>query len=276
VSAARVSTALLAVLALTLAACGGGGGTETSKQATGARNTPAVPATSNVPRYAGKPDATKQPTLASLGELKQLPLPDPNAAVPNVKGSDAPLEQFLDTVGNDAATYWQRVFNNSGFKLDGNRQSIVTDSVQGACGAVSADEPPSYCEKDSTVYLPVAFFRDKVVPIGDAAAVTMVGIIYGFRVEDVVGAFQQQRAGKLKQVDVNLQAICMAGAWEATVAKRNLFEEGDIDEVIALAKATADAPGTSQESAGTGAQRLSAFKYGFENGPSGCVKVRGE
>lgn len=65
----------------------------------------------------------------------------------------------------------------------------------------------------------------------------------------------------------------MAGAWEATVAKRNLFDEGDVDEVIALAKATADAPGTTEANSGTREQRLSAFKEGFEKGPSACQRV---
>lgn len=200
-SPARALPALLALVALVLAACGGGGGGggTTTRQTAGQQSKPVVASTSNVPRYGGKPDATKQPTAGSLAEFRHLPLADPNAAVPNVKGSNAPLEQFLDTVGNDAATYWQQVFNNSGFKLEGNKQTVVTDSAQGACGAVSSTDASSYCSADSTVYLTTAWFRDKVVPIGDAAAVTLVGILYGFRVEDVLGLYDAQKPARSRR-----------------------------------------------------------------------------
>lgn len=272
----RAVVPLLGAAALALAACG-------DKKDDDAAKTTAAPAkavvsnVSTVPRYGGLESATKTPDQSTGATLKQLPA-STAAVVPNVKGSEAPLEQFLDTVGNDAATYWQQVFNNSGVKLEPNKQVIVKDSpVTGACGPVNPDDPPSYCPKDSGVYLTVPFFQSKVLPLGDAAEVTMVGVMYGFRTSDLLGEFKAAQAGKLTPKAVRLHAVCYAGSWEATVAKRKLFEQGDDREVIAYAAATADAAGTpasSPQAAGTAQERVTAFTTGLKGGPAACQKLR--
>jgi predicted metalloprotease len=273
----RAVLPLLGVAALALSACG-------DKKDDNADKTTATPAAkavvsnvSTVPRYGGLASATKTPDSTSGATLKQLPV-STAAVVPNVKGSDAPPEQFLDTIGNDAATYWQQVFNNSGLKLEGNKQVIVKDSpVTSACGPVDPNEAPSYCEKDGGVYLTVPFFQSKVLPLGDAAEVTMVGVLYGYRTADLLDEFKLARAGKITPKTVRLHAVCYAGSWEATVAKRQLFEQGDDKEVIAFAAATADPAGTPADSpaaAGTAQERANAFVTGLKGGPAACQKLR--
>ena len=230
-----------------------------------------ISASSQVPRYAGLKSATQAATLASLGRLKQLPKPSAGTPVPSVVGSNVPLDQFLDTVGNDAATYWQQVFNNSGLKSQKTTQVIVTDPVASACGGtVDTNSSAQYCRKNSTVYLPLGFFKDKVNPIGDAASVTMVGLMYGYRALDQLGAFDAVRAGKLKPNELQLQAICVAGAYLATVSKRNLLESGDTAEALNLASASAADPAAT----GTEKQRQLALAIGYKQGPNECTKIR--
>ena len=257
--------ALAAVLAL--AACGddndGADKTQPAK-------TTVISASSQVPRYAGLQSATQTPTLAALGKLQQLPRPGAGTPVPSVVGSDVPLAQFLDTVGNDAATYWQQVFNNSGFKWQPTTQVIVTQPVENPCGGtLDTNSDAAYCGRNATVYLPLGFFQDKVNPIGDAASVTMVGLMYGYRALDQLGAFEAVRAGRLKPVELQLRAVCMAGAHLATVAKRNLLESGDTDEALSLAKASATDPNAT----GSDRQRQQALAIGYKQGPDACTKI---
>ena len=268
--------ALLALVAsaLLLAACGDDDDKETAAT-TGGKAT-VVPAKTSVPRYGGDPSATKQPNLAAVGQLKQLPRS--TTVAPKVRGSDVPLPQFLDTVSNDVATYWQKVFNNSKFEFPETNQAVVTDSVEGRCGTVtSAEGPPVYCQADQTIYLPVGFFQSKVLPIGDAAAVTLVGLLWGLRVQDAVGAFKAVEAGQRTGLDVNLGAICFSGSYMATVAERNLLETGDVDEILKTAAATGDQEGNPPDvskSKGSPQQRVAAFRIGFSRGAAACQRIR--
>ncbi|HVE67169.1 MAG TPA: neutral zinc metallopeptidase [Solirubrobacteraceae bacterium] len=268
---------ILAVLAaaLLVGACGDDDDKGDEQASTTSRNATVVPARSTVPRYGGDPAATRTPNLASVGQLRQLPRS--TSVAPKVRGSNVPLPQFLDTVSNDVATYWQKVFNNSKISFPETRQAIVTSSTDGGCGTVtSAEGPPVYCQSDRTIYLPVGYFETKVAPIGDAAAVTLVGLLWGYRVQDAVGAFKAVQSGQRTGLDVNLGAICMAGSYMATVANRNLLEQGDVDEILKTAAATADqgTPPDVSKAKGSGPQRVAAFRVGFSRGASACQRIR--
>jgi predicted metalloprotease len=269
--------ALLALLAsaLLLAACGDDKDSS-DKAATTGTQTAAAPATSRVPRAAADPKGRRRALASSVGELKQLK-PAAAGVKPKVRGSDVPLPQFLATISNDAATYWQKVFNNSKLAFPKTTQVVVTDSAQGACGTItSAEGPPNYCPADQTVYLPVGYFQNKVLPIGDAAAVTLTALVWGYRVQDAVGAFKAVQAGSKTGLDLNLGAMCMAGAYMATVANRNLLEEGDVDEILKTAAATADqgTPPDVTKAKGSVAQRTAAFRIGFSRGPAACQRIK--
>src|SRR5687768_11742764 len=129
---------LLALLAsvFLLAACGDDDDKGEEKAATSTNKATVVPARTTVPRYGGDPSATRTPNLASVGQLRQ---PKRTTTVaPKVRGSNVPLPQFLDTVSNDVATYWQKVFNAGKLQWPETTQAIVTATVNGRCGAVSS------------------------------------------------------------------------------------------------------------------------------------------
>ena len=87
------------------------------------------------------------------------------------------------------------------------------------CGKVDTTPRPSIARRLER--LPAArLVPDKVHPIGDAASVTMVGLVYGYRAGPTHGAFDAVKAGKLKPVDVYLQSICLAGSLPATAWPR--------------------------------------------------------
>jgi predicted metalloprotease len=264
--------ALLAT-ALLLGACGQDDKKTTAS--TPAGKTAVVPAKTSVPRYAGDPSAKRTANLSSVASFRQQPRT--STVAPKVRGSDVPMAQFLDTVSNDVATYWQKVFNNSKYRFPKTTQSIVNGSAASPCGTISgAGGPPRYCPSDQTLYLPVGYFQTKVAPIGDAATVTLVGLLWGYRVQDALGAFKAVQAGTRRGLEVNLGAICFAGSYMATVANRNLLEAGDVQEILKTAAVTGDqgTPPDVNNSKGTPAQRVAAFRIGFSRGASACQRLK--
>ena len=265
----------LLVSVFVLAACGDDDDDDqAATTGTSAERAAVVPAETKVPRYAGDPSATETPTLDAIGDLEQLPRS--TTIAPKVRGSGVPMAQFLDTVSNDVATYWQKVFNNSKLRFPETTQSIVSGSVDGPCGTIDgANGPPIYCQANQTIYLPVGYFEGKVAPIGDAAAVTLVGLLWGLRVQDAFGAFKAVENGRRSGLLVNLGGICFAGSYMATVARRNLLEQGDTEEILQTARATADqgTPEDVRKAKGTPQQRVDAFRIGFSRGASACQRL---
>jgi len=264
-------------LAIGMGACGDDddGGDEKAAT-TGAQQQTVVGAKSVVPRYAGDESATKPAAGVAVTELQAPAVSSDPKVVPKVRGSDAPLPQFLDTVGNDVATYWQQVFNKSKLRFEPNTQTIVTAATPTQCdppGTINPDAPPGYCPRDKTVFLTPQFFQSKVLPLGDAAIVVVVASIYSDRILDQLGAFQAVRDGKVKAVAVQLQGLCMAGSYTRTVAQRNLLEAGDVDEILKTIQVTSDKPGTAVDdpnAVGTPQQRVAAFAAGAKSGLKGC------
>jgi predicted metalloprotease len=196
---------------------------------------------------------------------------------PKVRGSDVPMAQFLDTVSNDVATYWQKVFNNSKLRFPKTTQAVVSGSATSPCGTISgAAGPPRYCPTDQTIYLPVGYFETKVAPIGDAATVTLIGLLWGYRMQDAFGAFKAVQSGQRRGLEVNLGAICFAGAYMANVANRNLLEAGDVQEILKTAAVTGDqgTPPDVNNSKGRPDQRVAAFRIGFSRGPAACQRLK--
>jgi predicted metalloprotease len=261
--------AALVAGAVALGACGDDD-TETVTVSAGGGKSTVVPATTKVPRYAGDPSATQQPTVESAAELDQLPRQRGGTVAPKVRGSDVPMAQFLDTYSNDVAQYWQQVFNNSKLQWPQTTQAVVTSPVNSACGQITPETPPRLCPGDATIYLPVAYFENTVKPIGDGAVAGLVSLVWGNRVMQALGAEEAVKSGKIQAIDFHLGAICMAGANISYVGRRELLEEGDPQEILNLARAT----GGPQGERGTPEQRVAAFRTGFSRGPGECLKLR--
>ena len=74
-------------------------------------------------------------------------------------------------------------------------------------------------------------------------------------------------------IQAELQADCLAGAWGATVSARGLLGPGDFQEAARLMFEIRDPfglPWFAPDAHGTAAQRYEAFSKGFRSGPRGC------
>jgi predicted metalloprotease len=236
------------------------------------------PEKTKVPRYAGDPAARKQPK--GQGVLERLPKVEratAAAAAPKIKGSsELTVEEFLDTLGNDVATFWQQEFNAAGYRFLPATQVIVTGTVSSGCDpreTISRDTGNAfYCRVDESIFLPLGFMEVIVRAIGDTGVAFTIAHEYGHRVQDLLGILDAADRGRFSGKNLELQADCLAGAWATSVYRRGLLEEGDLEEAARFTSKIADAPGTVADDPrahGSAQERLSAFDKGYRSGDAG-------
>jgi predicted metalloprotease len=106
----------------------------------------------------------------------------------------------------------------------------------------------------------------------DFALAYVVAHEWGHHLQNVLGIL---RKSKLKSIQIELQADCLAGVWSYSTWARGLLEPGDILKAIRLARLVGDAPGipnNDPNAHGSPSQRVAWFKRGYRSGKSAkCV-----
>jgi predicted metalloprotease len=190
--------------------------------------------------------------------LQQVgPMPDSaqvgsgGSGVPSTAASDEAAD-FVRAVLGDTEDTWGRIFAASGRRYAEPGLVLFTDAVESACGFGSAAVGPFYCPGDSKVYLDLSFFEElsrRFGAPGDFAAAYVVAHEVGHHVQKLLGIEEQvsrlrRRAGETEanalSVRVELQADCFAGVWGHHAARRDLLEEGDVEEGLRAAAAIGD------------------------------------
>ena len=161
---------------------------------------------------------------------------------------------------------------------------LFEGSVQSACGGASAASGPFYCPADQKVYLDLSFFREldqRFGAPGDFAQAYVVAHEVGHHVQNLLGINRQVgeaqqgqgRAGANQlSVALELQADCFAGIWGHHASRKQLLDEGDVEEGLAAAAAIGDDRLTKGRVSpdsfthGTSAQRAKWLRQGLSSG----------
>jgi predicted metalloprotease len=192
-------------------------------------------------------------------ELLQQVGPMPDSAqvgaggpgVPSTAASDEAAD-FVRAVLGDTEDSWGRIFAASGRRYAEPGLVLFTGAVESACGFGSAAVGPFYCPGDSKVYLDLSFFEElsrRFGAPGDFAAAYVVAHEVGHHVQKLLGI--EERVSRLRRrvgeteanalsVRVELQADCFAGVWGHHAARKDLLEEGDVEEGLRAAAAIGD------------------------------------
>jgi uncharacterized protein len=230
----------------------------------------------SVPAYAGRPAADEEPRGDRvLSQLPPVERPSRVTPTPRIVGSaGTTIRQWLETVANDAATFWQTAFNSVGKKFEPAKLAIFDVPIASGCGVrAEVRASPFYCPRDSTMYLPVPFFAEVARPIGDAAEAVIIGHETGHRIQDLLGTLAL-RNRSIPGIKFELQADCLSGNWAASVFERGQIEPGDILEIHEYRRRTGDLlPSTDPRAHGTGAQRIAAFEKGYNGGRAGACRL---
>jgi predicted metalloprotease len=209
------------------------------------------------------------------------------AAAPTT-AEEQELADFVSTVLADTEDVWNDLFRRMGRTYREPKLVLFRGRVDSACGAAGASVGPFYCPGDRSVYIDLAFYdelRRRFGAPGDFAQAYVIAHEVGHHVQNLLGISErihslQERAGEAEanrlSVRLELHADYLAGVWAHHAQRtRQILEAGDLEEALRAAAAIGD--DTLQRRAqghvvpdsfthGTSAQRVDAFRRGFESG----------
>jgi predicted metalloprotease len=208
---------------------------------------------------------------------------DPVAST-STSAAEGNLAGFMRDIVAELNDFWAAEWGEgwSPARVKVPQQSADTD-----CGVIDANNTgPAYCGADSTMVLPVDFFRAEIIDAddsgrNDAAVAAVLGHEFGHHLQNIAGLGEAVTeaqaaipdAANLLSVANELHADCMMGIWMSSVDDEKRLEPGDLDEVlVALEKIgddrlSADAGVVAEASEfdhGTSEQRQVWFGVGFE------------
>ncbi len=200
-----------------------------------------------------------------------------HSAVPTApqKGASDETSHFVGYVLDDV----QKTFARSVPGYQGTRLTLFRASIDSACGTATAAVGPFYCPVDKKVYIDLAFYddlRERFGAPGDFAQAYVIAHEVGHHVQNQKGLLGR---GEVNQIETELQADCLAGAWAKDASARGLVEVGDVDEALNAASQIGDdtiqrkTQGRVQPETwthGSAAQRSGSFKKGLEGGVAAC------
>jgi predicted metalloprotease len=197
------------------------------------------------------------------------------AVTPERTANGDELARFVGFVFDDVQSTWAKEL--PGYQK--TRLTLFSGAVDSACGSATAAVGPFYCPLDRKVYIDLDFYddlRERFGAAGDFAQAYVIAHEVGHHVQNLRGKLG---GGEVHQIDTELQADCLAGAWARSAQARDLLEVGDIDEALNAAAAIGDdtiqrkTTGRVQPETwthGSAKQRSRAFRTGLDRGVDGC------
>ncbi len=216
-------------------------------------------------------------TAMTYGGVCSGSSPSHQSAVPTApqKGANDETSSFVGYVLDDVQKTFAREV--AGYKL--TRLTLFRGSISSACGTATAAVGPFYCPVDNKVYIDLAFYddlRERFGAPGDFAQAYVIAHEVGHHVQNQNGLLGR---GEVNQIEIELQADCLAGAWAKDASARGLVEIGDVDEALNAASQIGDdtiqrkTSGRVQPETwthGSAAQRSGSFKTGLDGGVAAC------
>jgi predicted metalloprotease len=231
--------------------------------------------------------------LTLLGGIQQSAPEDPSVATaPPGPSQTSPEEEklvdFVSFVLDDAQGTWRSLLPN----YRDAKLVLFRGAVRSGCGDAEAAMGPFYCPADEKVYIDLAFYEElarRFGAPGDFAEAYVLAHELGHHVQHLMGTEQRVRAAQQSaperanelSVALELQADCYAGIWAHSTERRDLLEEGDVDEGLGAASAVGDdriqemTTGSIHPESfthGTARERAASFRKGYASGdPNACA-----
>ena len=220
--------------------------------------------------------------LAILALCGVLAVATPSAGALSVPGaaggSEQDLEGFLTSVLRDVDGYWTRVMDENGYAEPTVRYVWIPEGravVDGCTGEPTDPTAAFYCPADDTIYLAEPFaaaVRDGRLSRwpsgdnvdgapGDMAVAYVIAHEEAHNIQAELGLFD----GSVPTQAIELHADCLAGAWAADAAQRDIVDADDLDHAQVTAWLVGDYAFDDPGHHGTPRQRVNAFMAGYDS-----------
>lgn len=233
--------------------------------------------------FFGADPGTILETVGGLNQASGPARPGPAAQRPAAENEAA---EFVSVVLADTEDTWNALFQQAGGRYQPPKLVLFSGSVSSACGMASSASGPFYCPGDSQLYLDLSFLAQlqSMGASGDFAVAYVIAHEVGHHIQNLSGVARQVQSAKqgmrqteanALQVSMELQADCYAGVWAQHANRRNLLDQGDIEEGLGAAAAVGDDHLQRQAGRrvtpeafthGTSKQRMQWFSRGFDAG----------
>jgi len=179
-------------------------------------------------------------------------IPSEGTAPTGTPPADDPQAQFVAVVLGDTEDTWRRIFSQGGSRYEDPVLVLFDGSVRSACGMASSAVGPFYCPADHKLYLDLSFFRELAQRFGAPGQFAQAYVIaheVGHHIQTLLGISSQvnqarsrasEAEGNALSVRQELQADCYAGVWGHHAGRRNLLDEGDVEDGLRAAAAIGD------------------------------------
>lgn len=272
----KLISMLAAVLAAgALTACGS---SQHSSSTTATPKTTSTPSTTSTPT--STPTTTVAPahgktTTARLGgvdgkqaailitkEFGKVPKNRLGAHLTGLQGLTLP--QKISTLASGVNYLWTVEFRNAGAQLTPASLAQVQDAPV-SCGnqQYNSTSAPEYCPSTGTIVLPMGTIQSTVAPLGDAALLLLISDLYGYHVENALGAFNHgYTPAQLEKMD-----SCFSGVYFLYAESENQLQPTDEESVNKLLALEAPTAGSAtQPGAVTAKDLANAFNQGILSG----------
>ncbi len=208
-------------------------------------------------------------------------------------GTKTPLQtndrrsRFIATVLAETEDTWGDIFRRHNAKYKPPILVRFSGAIDSPCGLATAAVGPFYCPADQKLYLDDEFF-DKLATHfgapGEFAQAYVIAHEVGHHVQNLTGVLDRMSSQRARadtstanalSVKIELQADCYAGVWAHSTEDDGLLEEGDVGAALNAAAKIGDDTLQKQTQGyvvpdsfthGTSAQRVNAFKTGYQSG----------
>jgi hypothetical protein len=187
--------------------------------------------------------------------------------------------RFVRRVLAETEDVWTPVFREAGRTYEAPILVLFSGAVRTDCGNAQSTVGPFYCPRDRQVYIDLDFLASMQRQLGapgDFAAAYVIAHEVGHHVQNLLGVLGGGQQSNARQVQIELQADCLAGVWARRAQDaRQILEEGDIEEGLAAAAAVGDDRLQRRSGGevvpesfthGSSAQRVRWFRQGLSGG----------
>lgn len=195
--------------------------------------------------------------------------------------------RFIATVLAETEDSWGAIFELHHWHYKAPILVRFSGHIASPCGLASAAVGPFYCPADQKLYLDDAFFDElskRFGAPGEFAEAYVIAHEVGHHVQNLTGVLDKMNSERARldnvsanalSVKIELQADCYAGVWAYSTEEQGIVEAGDIDSALNAAAKIGDDTLQKQTQGyvvpdsfthGTSAERVNAFKTGYQSG----------
>jgi predicted metalloprotease len=170
-----------------------------------------------------------------------------------------PAREFVSAVLGSTEAHWKAVFAQSGRTYQAPTLVMFSGATQSDCGFAQSAMGPFYCPIDRKVYLDTSFFDDlarrfRGCDVGSKSCqfsqAYVIAHEIGHHVQNLLGILPRVQVAQRSlgtdernqmQVQVELQADCLAGVWARYADEQwRIIEPGDVEAATQTAAAIGD------------------------------------